>query len=146
MSVINGEKLIGILSRDESKGLCWLNGGIKDIYLPLDINGRNVDFYVRKSSTKITAEKQADKINITVEIKINGNAEENDIDRESVKKNVAEQISGLCAKTIAKTVTGMKADVFGIEKSINARGISENRTWEDLIPNLNFYYKIKISE
>lgn len=40
----------------------------------------------------------------------------------------------------------MKADVFGIEKSINARGISENRTWEDLIPNLNFYYKIKISE
>lgn len=146
MSVINGEKLIGILSRDESKGLCWLNGGIKDIYLPLDINGRNVDFYVRKSSTKITAEKQDDKINITVEIKINGNAEENDIDRESVKKNVAEQISGLCAKTIAKTVTGMKADVFGIEKSINARGISENRTWEDLIPNLNFYYKIKISE
>ena len=125
---------------------CWLSGGIKDIYLPLDINGRNVDFYVRKSSTKITAEKQDDKINITVEIKINGNAEENDIDRESVKKNVAEQISGLCAKTIAKTVTGMKADVFGIEKSINARGISENRTWEDLIPNLNFYYKIKISE
>lgn len=146
MSVINGDRLIGILTRDESKGLCWLNGGIEDIYLPLDINGRKVDFYVRKSSTKITAEKQGDKINITAEIKINGNAEESDIDRNKVKQNVAEQISGICAKTIAKTVTGMKADVFGIEKSIKARGISENRTWEDLIPNLNFYYKIKISE
>ena len=146
MAVIDGEKIIGVLTRDESSGLCWLNGGIKDIYLPLDINGRKVDFYVRKSSTKITAEKQGDKINITAEIKINGNAEEADIDREAVKQNVSEQVSGLCAKTIAKTVTGMKADVFGIEKSINARGISESRTWEDLIPNINFYYKIKISE
>lgn len=146
MSVIDGEKIIGVLTRDESKGLCWLNGGIKDIYLPLNINGRKVDFYVRKSNTKIIAEKQGDKINITAEIKINGNAEESDIDRETLKQNVAEQISGLCAKTIAKTVTGMKADVFGIEQSIKTRGISENRTWEDLIPNLNFYYKIKISE
>ncbi len=102
-------------------------------------------FMYGKSSTKITAEKQDDKIKITVEIKINGNAEENDIDRESVKKNVAEQISGLCAKNYCKNGNRNESGRIRIEKSINARGISENRTWEDLIPNLNFYYKIKIS-
>lgn len=146
MSVISGEKIIGVLTHDESKGLCWLNGGIEDIYLPVETEERTVDFYVRKSSTKITAQKQGDKISITAEIKINGHSEEKEIDREQIKNCLAEQISGLCAKTIAKTVTGMKADVFGIEKSILSGGISDSRTWEDMIPNLNFFYKIKISE
>lgn len=146
MTVTDGRKLLGTLTRDESKGLCWLDGGVSDIYLPLEINNEKTNFYVRKSSTKITAKKQGNKINITVEIKINGNAEKMKLDRKEVKEKTAELISSQCAKAIAKTVTGMKADVFGIEKSIASGGISDNRSWEDIVPNLNFYYNIKISE
>ncbi|MGN1481732.1 Ger(x)C family spore germination C-terminal domain-containing protein [Porcipelethomonas sp.] len=146
MGIINNEKILGVLNHEESKGLCWLSGEIKDIYLPAQADGKTINFYIRKSSTKITAESAGSSINITAEIKINGNPVESDADINKVKENIAGQISGLCAKTIAKTVTGMKADVFGIEKSINARGISIDETWEELIPKLNFYYKIKISE
>ena len=123
MGVISRDRLLGTLNSDESRGLCWLGHKIEDIYIPVTVNGKLVNFYVRKSTPKITAEKSGDSINITAEIKINGNPEEMQTDTAAVKDSLARQISGICAKTIAKTVTGMKADVFGIEKSMNARWI-----------------------
>lgn len=145
MGVISRNRLLGTLNSDESRGLCWLGHKIEDIYIPVTVNSKVVNFYVRKSTPKITAEKSGDSINITAEIKINGNPEEMQTDTAAVKDSLARQISGICAKTIAKTVTGMKADVFGIEKSMNARGMSVGN-WEEIIPHLNFSYKIKISE
>lgn len=146
MAIISENKLLGTLTKDESAGLCWLAGSPENIYLPINIDGKSYDFLVRKSSSRITAQKNAEKINIIIEIKINGNTDDNSLDFSKVKQSVAEKISGLCAKTIAKTVTGMKADVFGIEKSILSCGITDSRSWEELVSNLNFFYVIKISE
>ncbi len=146
MAVITPHELIGTLSEDESKGLCWLHGNVKDIYLPIEYDGQKNDFYIRKSCTKITAEKNKNKIDIKIEIKINGNSEENVHDAETEKEEVGKYISSLCSKTIAKTVTGMKADLFGIEKTVNSANITTSKTWEELIPLLNFNYKVKISQ
>lgn len=146
MAVISPNKLIGILSEDESKGLCWLCGNVKDIYIPIEYNNLKSDFYIRKSDTKITAEKSDNKINITVEIKINGNSEDNNENLYIAREEVSKTVSTLCANTIAKTVTGMKADLFGLEQIIKSARLSVGKEWEELIPLLNFSYKIKISQ
>ena len=85
---------------------------MKDIYIPLETEDFTTDFYVRKSSTKIHAEQVGEKINIIVEIKINGNSQNDSIDLETIKEQTAKVISSLCSRTIAKTVTGMKADLL----------------------------------
>lgn len=146
MAVTGENKLIGILTEEESKGLCWLCGTVKDIYIPLETEEFTTDFYVRKSNTKIRAEQVGENINIIIEIKINGNSQNDNINLDTIKNQTAKVVSSLCSRTIAKTVTGMKADLFGIEKSMNAARISNSKSWEEIIPNLNFYYKIKIAE
>ncbi len=146
MAVTGKNELIGMLTEEESKGLCWLCGTVEDIYIPLEVNGEKTDFYVRKTGSRIKAEQSGEKINIIIEIKINGNSQNDSIDEETIKSQTSEYVSSLCSRTIAKTVTGMKADLFGIEKSMNAARIKTNKNWEDTIPDLKFYYKIKISE
>ena len=146
MAVISPHKLIGTLSEEESKGLCWLHGNVSDVYLPIEYDNVRTDFYIRKSSTKIKAQKNGDKIDISIQIKINGSSEENIQNIDTEKEQIGKYISSLCSKTIAKTVVGMKADLFGIEKAINSANISHGKTWEELIPLLNFSYEIKISQ
>lgn len=146
MAVISPNELIGTLSEDESKGLCWLCGNVKDIYLPIEYDENTADFYIRKSSTRITAEKDGEKINITIEIKINGNSENNTQNPEKEKEMVGKTVSSLCSKTIAKTVIGMKADLFGLEKTIRSARICKDKDWEKIIPLLQFSYKIKIAQ
>lgn len=146
MAVISPNDFIGTLSEDDSKGLCWLHGNVKDIYLPIKFENNQTDFYVRKARTKITAKQTGDKINIEIEIKINGNDETGSRDTQEEKNEVGKYISSLCSKTIAKTVTGMKADLFGIEKAISSANISHGKTWEELVPMLEFSYVVKISQ
>lgn len=146
MAVISPNEIIGTLSEDESKGLCWLCGNVKDIYLPIEYDANKTDFYIRKSSTKITAEEKDDKISIIIEIKINGNSENNAQNPEKEKEEVAKSVSSLCSKTIAKTVVGMKADLFGLEKTIRSARICEDKEWEEIIPLLEFSYKVKIAQ
>lgn len=146
MAVISPNELIGTLTEEESKGLCWLHGNVKDIYIPINYDDNQTDFYIRKSCTKIKAAENGDKINIEIDIKINGNSEENAQNRKKEKEKIGKYISSLCSKTIAKTVTGMKADLFGIEKTIHSADIAKSKNWEEIIPLLNFSYKIKISQ
>lgn len=146
MAVISPHKLIGTLSEEESKGLCWLHGNVSDVYLPIECDDVKTDFYIRKSCTKIKAKQNGEKIDISIEIKINGNSEENSQNIKAEKEQTGKYVSSLCSKTIAKTVVGMKADLFGIEKAINSANISHGKTWEELIPLLNFSYEIKISQ
>ncbi len=146
MAVISPNELIGTLSEEESKGLCWLHGKVKDVYIPINYDSNQTDFYIRKSCTKITAKENGDKIDIEIEVKINGNSEENAQNREKEKEKIGKYISSVCSKTIAKTVTGMKADLFGIEKTIHSADIAKGKNWEEIIPMLNFSYKIKISQ
>ncbi|MBQ3567188.1 MAG: hypothetical protein IJA12_08410 [Oscillospiraceae bacterium] len=146
MAVISPNELIGTLSEDESKGLCWLHGNVKDVYLPIEYDGNTTDFYIRKSNTKITAERSGDKINITVEIKINGNSDDSNKNSAKAVEEVSKTISALCSKTIAKTVTVMKADLFGIERTIKSARLTNETEWEKIIPLLNFSYNIKIAQ
>ncbi len=146
MAVISPNEIIGTLSEEESKGLCWLCGNVKDIYLPIEYEENKTDFYIRKSSTKVTSKQKDDKINVTIEIKITGNSENNPQNPEKEKEKVAEYVSALCSKTIAKTVVGMKADLFGLEKNIRSTRICEDKEWEEIIPLLEFSYKVKIAQ
>ncbi|MGN0621876.1 MAG: Ger(x)C family spore germination C-terminal domain-containing protein [Porcipelethomonas sp.] len=146
MAVINSEKIVGILTGDESRGLCWLNGTIHDIYLPVTVSEDTTDFFVRKTQTKLTAETENDDIIITVEIKINGNAQNEHESSTQVRRQAAEQISSLCAKAVSTTVNVYGADVFGIEKCIRSSGIKTDAEWKDIISGLQFRYRIKIAE
>ncbi len=146
MAVVSENELEGILTPDESKGLCWLCGTVKDVHIPIKTDKWETDFHIIKSSTRISAEKLSDGYGIITEIKINGTAEKNDTDTDTVKKKLSELILAQCSLTIAKTVTGMKADLFGIEKSLNARLLAMDEPWEETAPRLKFYYKIKIAE
>lgn len=145
MAVIDNNSVIGILSEDESIGYCWLTGSLRDVYIPIEIDNKKASFLVRKSSTKLKAEKSGDNIRITTEIKINGSCIEEGIDISKANTATAEKISSLCSKTISKTVTGMNADVLGISKCIASANISTSDSWKKLIPELEFYYNIKIA-
>lgn len=145
MGVVGYDSVVGILSDEESEGFSWLTGSQRDIYLPISINGKAASFHVRKSSTRLTAEADGENIRITTEIKINGSCIEEDISETAASKAAAEKISGLCSKTISKTVTGMNADVLGIEKCIRSENLASGKSWKDIIPKLQFYYSIKIA-
>ena len=146
MAVVSENKLIGTLTEDESRGLCWLCGGVSDLYIPIKTDEGETDFHVIKSSTKITSQKLREGCGIMTEIKINGTAENGSIDSDTVKKRLSEMVTTQCSLTIAKTVTGMGADLFGIEKSLNAKLLAMNETWEETAHRLKFYYKVKIAE
>lgn len=145
MAVIDSDSIVGILSEEESQGLCWLTGSLRDIYLPVEVGGRTISFQIRKSSPKLKAEFDGKNIKITTEIKISGGSIEEGISHEEASEAAAAKISGLCSKTISKTVTGMKADVLGIQKCISSENININGEWKELIPRLQFYYSIKIA-
>lgn len=145
MCITNGNSISGILSEEESEGLCWLSSPLYDLYFPIESNGRTASFHVRKSSTRIIAEKDGQNINITTEIKINGNCAEGNITENEASKAAAEKISKLCSKAISKTVTGLKADVIGINKRISSENLCPDESWNDIIPRLRFYYSIKIA-
>ena len=145
MAVVSENELVGTLTEDESKGLCWLCGTVDDVYIPVKTENGSTDFHVIKSSTRVTAEKMRDGYGIVTEIKINGTAENDDMS-DKAKKKLSELVTAQCSLTIAKTVTGMGADLFGIEKSLNAKLLAMNETWEETVPKLKFYYKVKIAE
>lgn len=145
MCVTDGDSISGILSEEESEGFCWLSDTLHDIYVPIEVNGKDVSFHVRKSSTHLSADSDGSSIKITTEIKINGSCIENGISESDASKAISEKVSALCSKTISKTVTGMKADVLGIKKCIDSAGAANDESWNELIPKLQFYYSIKIA-
>lgn len=145
-AVIDSESIKGVLTEDESKGLCWISEELHDIYLPVTTQNGVTDFLVRKSKPKLIAEADGDNINITVEIKINGSVQNEKDDGGDARRQAAEQISSLCSGAIAKTVTVYGADVFGLEKCVKASRISVNSQWKDVIPRLKFFYNIKIAD
>ena len=63
-----------------------------------------------------------------------------------MKKFIAKRVSSLCSRAIAKTVSGLHADLFGIQKSIDAKRLGGGKSWEEIIPMLDFYYSIKTAE
>lgn len=147
MGIIDNKKLIGTLSHEESMGLRWLSGGAEDFYLPLEIKGDPVDFYIRKSSTDISSKISGGEILITVEIKINGEPVSRDPGSEEIKNAAAARITEICGKTISKTVTAYGADVFGIEKSVLMKSPDASSLgWEGMKQHLSFKYVIKIAE
>lgn len=145
MCITDGDSITGVLSEEESEGLCWLSGSLKDIYMPIKTDDKTVSFHIRKSSTRLIAEADGEGIKITTEIKINGNCVEEGISESDASKAAAEKISNLCSKAISKTVTGLKSDVFGIHKCITSEGIAEGVAWNEIIPRLQFCYSIKIA-
>ena len=101
---------------------------------------------LRNESWPSIKKQKNDKINVEIEIKINGNSENNPQNPEKEKEEVAKYVSTLCSKTIAKTVVGMKADLFGLEKNIRSARLCEDMEWEEIIPLLEFSYKVKIAQ
>ena len=146
MAIIDSKGIIGTLTSDEAKGLCWLNGNIRELYIPVNTGDGMTDFFVSKSKTKLTAEADNESINITVEIKINGNVQNKNHNISDARREISDQISALCSGAIAKTVTVYGADVFGLEKCIESSGIAANAPWKDIIPKLKFFYRIKVAE
>lgn len=146
MAVVSEDGTMGMLTDKESEGLCWLTGSIKDVYIPISTDNINTDFHVVNCSTRLTAQSVGSDYAVTVEIKINGTAEDDNADIDAVKKQTSKLITSLCSLTIAKTVTAMNADLFGIEKSLNAKRLALNEEWEETIPKLKFFYKIRIAE
>lgn len=146
MGIISHSGVEAVLSEDESNGFCWLTNSLHNLYLPVEVGDRTASFHVRSSKTRLTAKKQDNYIAITTEIKINGNCIEEGINEKDAATAAAERISSLCSKTISKTVTGMRADVLGIKRTIVSANIDTESSWEKLIPRLRFYYSIKIAE
>lgn len=145
MAIINGNSIEEILSEEESEGFCWLTENLSDIYVPIEADGKSVSFHVRKSSAELKAEYDRENIKITTEIKINGSCVEEGISEKQASQAMAEKISGLCSKTISKTVTGLNADVLGIQKKVISENIEPGKSWEEIIPKLRFFYSIKIA-
>jgi hypothetical protein len=147
MAVITPDSIAGTLDDSETQGLCWLAGDLSGIYIPVKTSEGTEDFFVRSSKTRLDAKLQGSNINITVQITINGNLQgSSNEDTQAVHKEIADRISALCADAAQKTVNDFGADVFGIEKCILSSGVVSDYNWQEIIPRLNFIYRIKIRE
>lgn len=128
MGVFKGDKLIGWLNEDESKGLSYITGNVKDTvgYVEYDDKSR-ITFEVVQEISKATAQASGSKPSIKVKIKMLSNiaAETGDIDvssEKNVKKLnllVEKKITALCNTTVKKAKEDLKSDIFGFGEEIH---------------------------
>ncbi len=148
-AVFKGDKMIGQLNEDESRGLLWVINKVKKGFLV--IPGANLEIVSAKS--KIVPELQDNKIMITIAIDEESNLLEYDGHREissdllqDLEKGQAREIESQVMAAIEKSRT-LNADVFGFGEAVHRRYKKEWRDlktrWEEIYPNIEIVVKVK---
>ena len=130
-AVFKGDKMIGQLNEDESRGLLWAINKIKKGFLV--IPGANLEIVSAKS--KIVPELQDDKIMITIAIDEESNLLEYDGHQEissdllqDLEKGQAREIESQVMAAVEKS-RALNADVFGFGEAVHRKYKKE---WRDL--------------
>jgi len=148
-AVFNGDRMIGQLNEDESRGLLWAINKIKKGFLV--IPGANLEIVSAKSI--IVPELQGDKIMITIAIDEESNLLEYDGHREissallqDLEKDQAQEIESQVMAAVEKS-RALNADVFGFGEAVHRRYKKEwpdlKARWEEIYPNIEVVVKVK---
>lgn len=148
-AVFNGDRMIGQLNEDESRGLLWAINKIKKGFLV--IPGANLEIVSAKS--KIVPELQGDKIMITIAIDEESNLLEYDGHREissdllqDLEKDQAQEIKSQVMAAVEKS-RALNADVFGFGEAVHRRYKKEwpdlKARWDEIYPNIEVVVKVK---
>lgn len=126
--IFKGDKLIGWLNEDESKGLSYITGEVKDTvgYVELDEKS-TITFEVisEKSKIKVLTSGNKPAINVEINLKSNVAAETGSIDvssEENIKRLnqlVEEKTTILCNAAIKKAKEDLKSDIFGFGEEVH---------------------------
>lgn len=148
-AVFKGDKMIGQLNEDESRGLLWAINKIKKGFLV--IPGANLEIVTAKS--KIIPELQDEKIKITIAIDEESNLLEYDGHREissdllqDLEKGQAREIERQVMAAVEKS-QALNADVFGFGDTVHRKYKKEwpvlKARWEDIYPYIEVVVKVK---
>jgi hypothetical protein len=148
MAVIGETGVMAELDDDEASGLCFIQGNIREMTLPVYCDGKTYNLFISSSSAKLNSDISGTGTKITVSVSVSAKAAENKYDKTALSSAAEEQIEELCRKTMTKTAFQLGADVVGIEKCMrkaDPNSIPETREeLSRLIRNIEFEYNVKI--
>jgi len=145
-ALFRGDKLVGFLNEDETRGLLWIQGRVRGGYLEVPSpvrKGKYVSLDILRSEARVVPEITGDgRLRVTVKIREEANLAETQgfiyLDRPEVVK----RLEALQAKTIAREIHSAvrkaqeyKSDVFGFGAAFHRRYPREWRamkaTWNE---------------
>ncbi|MGE5677451.1 MAG: Ger(x)C family spore germination protein [Pseudomonadota bacterium] len=154
--IFKGDKLIGWLNEDESKGLSYITGDVKDTVGYVELGEKStITFEVINEKSKITVLTSGNSPSINVEINMKSNvaAETGSIDissEENIKRLnqlVEEKITVYCNATIKKAKEDLKSDIFGFGEEIHRTYPDYwkeiKKDWSNEYPNLPVSVSVK---
>ncbi|SDH89621.1 Ger(x)C family spore germination protein [Desulfosporosinus hippei] len=148
-AVFKKDKLIGQLTKEETRGLLWtidkVKSGIIDVKCP-DCSG-TVSLEITRSKGKITSQIEDGKPSITIEIEEEGNIGDQSCDANLVAPDAIEKLKKQVEKAILEEVESalkksqkLKADIFGFGEVFHQRHLKEwtkmKDDWDEIFSNL----------
>ncbi|HEX3012343.1 MAG TPA: Ger(x)C family spore germination protein [Syntrophomonadaceae bacterium] len=154
-AVFKGDKMIGELNKQESRGFLWVINKVKKGFIAADSpdGSGKINLSIIRAKSKIKPELIDGNINFIVEITEEGNLTEyngkqNLTDKliKQIEKSEAKQIESDVRAAIDKSFK-LNADVFGFGEAVHRK---DKKIWKDLVsrwdeiyPDINIQIKVK---
>lgn len=152
LGVFKGDKLVGWMNEDESKGYNYILGNVKSTvgHVYYDNNIKiSLEVLNASSDIKVSMEKEAPVINITIKIvqdvgTVKGQFDVTKLENKEIINKLTEQyIEKLCTKSIEKAQIEFNADVFGFGEAIHRK---YPKLWNELKSEWdNYFPKLKVN-
>ena len=150
-AAFHGEKMVGWLNLEESRGLLWVRGDVKggviDVPSP-DEERKPITFEILSSKTKLEPQIKDGQILMKINIKTETNVAETTSTMEIAKPEVIKELEALLSEAVQAEITAAldKAqqeygtDLFGFGEAIHREYPSEwkqlREDWSDLFPSV----------
>ncbi|MDQ5983622.1 MAG: Ger(x)C family spore germination protein [Eubacteriales bacterium SKADARSKE-1] len=153
IAFFNGDKLVGVLDPEESKGYLFIKGksfGISDLVYSPDF--LDITYTASNSKSKIKVYLQEDKLSVSIDMNVSLYVSESNVgvncesDSSNIESLVSDRIKDLAKKAIKKSIIDNKTDIFGFScrfLKFNFQYVKENDL--DLVEMLqDAEYNIKV--
>ncbi|MGY0694614.1 Ger(x)C family spore germination protein [Virgibacillus sp. FSP13] len=125
-----GNRMVGILSGEETKGLNLINGEVQEGAIKIQLDEETITYEIEDLKSKMELDaKDINNVNVSVSINVEGAisetfGSENLLQRKTlaeIEKQVAKEIEKKANRTIKKTQKDLKTDVFRIDDMLKQR-------------------------
>ncbi|MDP4146217.1 MAG: Ger(x)C family spore germination protein [Bacillota bacterium] len=146
-AVFKKDKMIGTLDKKETRGLLWGTNKVKNGVIVIDKKGDKINIQTTHASGKITAQMKGDKPSIKIEIKQEGDLQEQSSSEDlanpkalaDVQKAEEEIIKSEVMAAVAKAKL-LNADIFGFGDTIYQHYPKQwpklEKNWEKVFKNI----------
>jgi len=147
-AIFIGDKMVGELNADETRGLMWAKGKIQSGVIPIDVTGGSVELEIMTSATKTDVELKDGTVYYHINIEggyvvASCDGDLNLIDQEFIKEaesNITSYVKKEIEGTYQKALS-LGADIFGIGDRIYKKYPSEwkngiKQNWAQVLQNV----------